>query len=341
MAKRVYILIDYRGHFYSSVVYKEASMNVDRVKRFFVERGYEPVVKKFSEIDFRHESYANEFILYQSSEDRELLYKDYIEDILVGLQLQGAILIPAFQFFRAHHNKVFMEILRDISGCADIKSIVGRRYGTYEDLVADLKNIPGKWVIKPAAGAASLDIRLVSTDDEKCKFSKKASRSIHLVDAIKDQIKPYIRQNYAHRSNHRKKFVLQNFVSNLNHDYKILVYGQKYYVLRRMNRKNDFRASGSGIFQWVEEVPAELMRFAEAVFHSFDVPFISMDIGFDGQKCFLFEMQFISFGQTTLIKSHWYFTRIDQNWVRVDEEPDLEREFVASIDAYLSSHYPV
>lgn len=339
MNKRVFILTDYRGHFYSSIVYKEASMDVARLKEFFIEKGYEPIVKQYTEIDFRNEDYAKEFILYQSSEDRDLLYKSYIEDILIGLQLQGAILIPAFQYFRAHHNKAFMEILRDISSCEEIKTISGKRYGTYEDLVTDLKNVPGKWVIKPAAGAASVDIRQVSTDEEKRKYSEKASRSMNLVDAIKDQIKPYIRQNYVHRSNHRKKFILQNFVPNLSHDYKILVYDKKYYVLRRMNRKNDFRASGSGIFEWIDEVPAALMNYAEAVFQSFDVPYISMDIGFDGEQCYLFEMQFLSFGQTTLIKSHWYFTRSDQSWVRVEEKPDLEREFVNSIDTYLSAHF--
>ena len=82
------------------------------------------VVKHFFEIDFRKESYKNKWVIYQSSEDPELHYKDYIEDVLLTLKIQGAKLIPNFDYFRAHHNKVFMEFLRDVLPINEIKNIL-------------------------------------------------------------------------------------------------------------------------------------------------------------------------------------------------------------------------
>ena len=115
MIKREILLItDYRNQFYESVRSHGASMDLARMEKYFSNRGYNLKVMQFREIDFQSNDYKGYSILYQSSEDRGLLYKDYIEDILLGLDMQGAHLIPDFPKFRAHHNKVFMEILRNI-----------------------------------------------------------------------------------------------------------------------------------------------------------------------------------------------------------------------------------
>jgi len=337
MNKNIILLADYRGHFYSSVVYKEASMDVPRLQDYFQERGFSITLKRFPEIDFRTENYRSQYILYQSSEDRDLFYKSYIEDILLGLQLQRAILIPAFELFRAHHNKVFMEILRDTCPYSPIQSVVSKGYGTFEDFKADFLRYSGSVVIKPSAGAASHGVKLLQNDADKEKLGRRISRSFHLMDALKDLVKPYFRYKYIHKSNHRRKFIIQDYVQKLEYDYKILIYWDKYYVLRRQNRKNDFRASGSGLFEWIETVPDELLEFAKAVFESFDCPYISLDIGYDGNTAYLFEMQFLSFGNTTIIRAHCYFSFQEGQWVRVEEKPNLEYEFARSVAYFIES----
>lgn len=50
----------------------------------------------------------NTSILNTSSEDNGYHYKDYIEDIILGLYLQGAILLPEYKYLRANNNKVYM-----------------------------------------------------------------------------------------------------------------------------------------------------------------------------------------------------------------------------------------
>ena len=53
MNKQITLIVDYRGHSYSSVIYKEANMDIPLLQKFFMEQGYELIVKKFPEINFR------------------------------------------------------------------------------------------------------------------------------------------------------------------------------------------------------------------------------------------------------------------------------------------------
>jgi hypothetical protein len=132
-------------------------------------------------------------------------------------------------------------------------------------------------------------------------------------------------------SNHRQKFILQSYIDNLQGDYRIVVYADKFYVLYRLNRRDDFRASGSMLFNYDIKLPEGLLNYAKEVFESFNVPFMALDIGVKDNNFFLFEFQFISFGQYTLEKSKFYYFLKDGIWQKKFEEPDLEREIATSV----------
>jgi len=144
-----------------------------------------------------------------------------------------------------------------------------------------------------------------------------------------------VRDPYAAKSNHRSKFLIQNFVEGMDGDYKVVVYGQKYYVLSRKNRKNDFRASGSGIFEWSEEPVDGLFDFSKSVLESLDTPYISLDVGYLDSAFYLIEFQCLHFGNYTLEGSSFYFTKSDTGWDRVVEESILEREFARAVVGYI------
>ena len=337
MNKSIVLLLDYRGCFYTSITRWPNGLDVQKIRSYFAEQGYDLNVKKFRDIDFRQENYAGQYILYQSSEDFCLQYKQtYIEDILLGLLTQGAILIPPFNYFRAHGNKVFMEILRDLNQNPRIKNIKSKAYGTFEEFLGDAHLFPPEVVFKASAGSGSSGVRRSRNEHEKKECAELFSRSpVSLIDKLKDIVRPYVRKNHPVFSRHREKFIVQNYVPNLGHDYKIIVFDRKYYVLLRHNRKNDFRASGSGLFEWVTTLPTHLLDFAESVFNGFEVPYISLDVGFDGNDFYLLEFQFVAFGPLTLEYSSCYFTKQDGKWVSVEEEPVLERELVNSVVVYL------
>lgn len=335
MKEPIYLLVDYRSHFYPSVRFWGASMDVNLLTRRFAELGFELRVKGFPDIDFRRANYKERHILYQSSQDRNLHYKSYIEDVMLGLHLQGANLIPDFPKLRAHHNKVFMEILRDLSASPDVKNIASKGYGTYEDFRKDLASYPGEIVIKPFSGSMSAKIRLLRTDREKRRYPAVLSRTPHPVEYAKNFANMLYRKHHVWKSTHRRKFIIQNYVPGLRGDYKILVFFDKYYVLYRENRKNDFRASGSGRLTFVEDLPEGLLDFAQRVFVAFDTPFASFDIASSSGQFFLLEFQFVYFGMYAIERSSYFFRQSGNTWALIREKPDLEKEFATSVARHI------
>ncbi len=336
----IVLLVDYEEQFYSSVRRLGAGMNVHLLRQGFERAGYQMVVRRFSSIDFRREQFKGWHVLYCSSEDRDLRYKGYIEDVLLGLTLRGAILVPGFFLFRAHHNKVMMEILRDVTPCEDLKTIRSRVYGSYEDYVVAPPGLDGGLVIKPAEGANSKGILLADGPTQTERAARRVSRSFHPVDALKDLIKRWIRYGYAGRSNRRRKFVIQNYIPGLTHDYKVLVYAGQFYVLLRKNRPGDFRASGSGLFEWPDSLPDGLLNTAERVHQALGSPFTSMDMAFDGSRVHILEVQCLHFGTYTLEKSPGYHVRDGGQWRWVAGRSILEEEVVRSVAAFIEADRP-
>ncbi len=336
--KEILILVDDRGFFYSSTRERGSSMNVVKIKENLEKLGHIVSIKGFYEIDFNN-SYKNKIVLYQSTEDPDLRYKNYIEDILLGLKNCGAILIPDFEKFRAHHNKVFMEVLRDVKGLNKESNIYTKKYGTLEEFLKDSEQITFPIVIKPSLGSRSRDIYKVDNLKEAIKKIKKISRTFTLTN-IKRAVQSFFdKKGYKPISNFRNKFIVQNYISGLKSDYKILVYGNKYYILERKNRKNDFRASGSGLFSFPENLPEGLLDYSSKIFSKFKTPFISMDIAVKGDRFYLIEFQFISFGQLTLEKSNFYFTKTNNSWKKINSKSDLEGTFTEAVDNYVKVYF--
>jgi len=60
-----------------------------------------------------------------------------------------------------------------------------------------------------------------------------------------------------------------------------------------------------------------------------------MDIGYDGQQCYLFEFQFVLFGQYAVEKSPGYFHWNKDRWNFVEKRSIVEEEFVLSTHSYI------
>lgn len=106
----------------------------------------------------------------------------------------------------------------------------------------------------------------------------------------------------------------------------------------RKNRSDDFRASGSMKFNYNIEPPKGILDYAKRIFDSFDTPYMALDIGVKDYIFYLFEFQFISFGQYTLEKSKFFYCFEDEKWNKVFERPDLEREIATSITRFIKKH---
>lgn len=334
--EQIFLLTDYRGQFYSSTKYRGASVDLERLKNYFAELGFELIVRPFSKVDFRTQNYKDKWVLYQSSEDPGLFYRNYIDDIVLGLSLQEAKLIPNLAQFRAHHNKHFMEIMRDLHTSTLIKNIHTQRYGTYEDYIRDFEQIQnGHFVLKSSNTSKSRGVFLLKNIKQKLKLPKIISKSPSLQNLRYIVERMLTGKKPLHISNHRQKFILQPYIAGLQGDFRVVVYADKFYVLYRSNRLNDFRASGSMMFNYDIKLPEGLLDYSKQVFESFNAPFMALDVGVKDNDFFLFEFQFISFGQYTLEKSKFHYLLKDGIWQKKFEEPDLEKEIVTSVSKFI------
>lgn len=308
-------------------------MDVDRLRAEFARLGFDLDARPFSSVDLRKWDVRDCPVVYQSSEDKGLLYKSYIEDILLGLQLRGAFLVPSFYHFRAHHNKVFWELLRDATSCEEIKSIESRCYGVLEEMLPDSLTYPV--VMKVSSEAGGRGVWLAHNAAQAERIAKQLTLSASWRERLNEWRNRKQILGYVRRSQHRRKFVTQNFISGLTHDFKVLAYGEKYYVVRRENRPNDFRASGSGRLSWPEELPTGLLDFSRKVFAAFDVPAMSLDVAYDGQRFHLLEGQFVSFGPKAMEDSEYFFVANESGWHKVTQKSLPEEEFAECIALFL------
>jgi len=341
--KEIYLLTDYKGFFenkYTAVPYR-SGMNRELLTKYFAESGYAAEFMAFADVDFRKMDFREQYILYTSSEDHEGHYKDYIEDVVYALCLQGAHLIPDVKYLRAHHNKVFMEMLRDMSRLESIKNITASCFGALEELQERCDHMDEKLVIKSARGATSSRVFSSASRPDLLKKAAKISRTRHTYHELWDLARSVKHKGYRRESKHRRKFLTQNFLPDLMNDWKILIFGKKFYVLYRQVRKGDFRASGSGLFNFCDAPPEGLLDFAKEVFDALDVPYLSLDVALKDNVFHLFEFQAVYFGTLVIEKSRSYFTQIDGLWCITKDASVLEREYVSSINDYIARKYHV
>lgn len=332
----IYILTDYKNRFetkYTSIPYR-SGQNKNLLKKAFERNGIQVNFISFPEVSFR-DNFKNKYFLYCGSEDQSGFYKSYIEDVVLGLETAGAIVIPSYIYLKAHHNKIFMEILRDLSLEEDIKNIKTLYFGSLEEIINYKKDIIWPVVFKPAFGSMSKGVGLANNMFELKKLIKKSSRTYNLSTEIKDILRKIKYIGYIPDSKYRKKFIIQSFIPNLSGDWKILIYGNKYYILKRKNRKNDFRASGGGLLFYERQIPNGLLDFAEKVFKAFNVPNVSLDIGYNGKEFYLFEFQFLYFGTYTIEHSDFYFIKRKNVWTLIEQKSVLEEVFAESIATYI------
>jgi len=327
------------------------SMDVQIISDWFRNKDYDVQVLKFSALDLSV-SYREYYILYQTSEAPGAFYKRYIEDLVYFFEKQGAIVMPGHEYLKAHHNKVFMELMRMKFVDDSLKTIISTCYGSWVDALTYNKGFPA--VIKHASSSAGAGVFLAHNQKKYKKYVKKAGRVI-IASSVADLIETYfknlikkgIKLLYPSRKGYvqydtspvSSALVVQNFIPGLSGDYKVLYFGGKFYCMYRKNRRNDFRASGSGMFF---EVPAEqlegILTFARKLTLEIDFPIIGMDIGFDGKSYHLIEFQMIDIGTSALQRSKFWHEYNEGKWGKFEGTSNLEEEFSRSFDSFICQH---
>ncbi len=347
--KKILILYDNRGYVaYSLLPDAKGKLNITLLKKTFEKAGY--VVETIGLHQIRFPTVYNDwYVIYPSSEDYGLFYKSFIEDILLRLQMDGAILLPRFEYFRAHHNKVMMELIRTRMS-EEYRTLSAKVFYSIQDLKELLKNpITYPVVVKSAAGAGSAGVALAYNEPQLLRVVEKMGKVKFNGACLtkKDQIRHYLgrikrkilKNKYIlEQPIPREKMILQSFVPGLENDYKVLIFGEKFYLLRRKVRKNDFRASGSGKLEFPQELGTreiDVLNYAEGAYRQLNSPLLSIDIAHDGSKCHMVEFQCLNFGPYTLQFSSCYYMKKDNNWITIETKSVLEEEFANSVITFL------
>lgn len=339
--KQIIALTDYKNKFGSKHFDNpyRSGMDKDLLSNLFEKNGYHIEFEYFHKVDLRNvEKYKGTYIVYTSSEDIGYHYKSYIEDVVFGLEQIGAIVIPGYKYLRANNNKVFMEFLR--TSVFGINDFYSKHYGSLKDVLLDVDTLIFPLVFKTAEGASGTGVHLIKNKNELIKTVKRTKDYLYLKEDLKDFIRSYLHKGYQRESIYRSKFILQPFIPNLKNDWKVLIFGDAFFVLNRGVRKNDFRASGSKTNYKTDiaaEIPEGLLDYAKNIFAKSSLPHISLDIMHDGQKFFLIEFQAVYFGTSTINMSNNFFQYIDNSWKTIPIEHTLEEFYSRSIVKFIKN----
>lgn len=341
---KIYALTDYKGYFgskWKAIPYR-SGFNQQDLRTIFNKFHLEVEFIRYQDVIFS-KSWENKIVIYTSSEEAGFYYKSFIEDVVLGLERAGAILLPGFDFLRANNNKVYMEILREQLLDERFEGNVSKGYGTLDELLIDLKKnkIDFPCVIKKAAGAMSRGVFLAKTENELIHNAKKISKTSNLRIVIKELIRAKKHSGYKVESKYQKKFIIQKFIPDLKNDWKILIFGNHYYVLNRGIKQNDFRASGSHYNYKAgsgAELPVNLLDSVRRLYEKLDVPHLSVDFAFDGDNVIIHEFQAVYFGTSTMEFSKDLYSFENGEWEIIKANFTQEEEYVWGIVKYLEAH---
>lgn len=343
--KSILFVCDYKGNFLSkwgASPYR-SGLNKSKLMQSFKDKDYQLEFCNTNEV-LSLELDNFEIIFLTSQEDPQLLYKSFVEDVAFYLEEKKKSFYPPLNYLKAHHNKVFMELIKPIylkNMFLDEKVIDSktRYFGTLEDLVKEVDTTAFDYpvVIKSAEGASSKGVLKCNNKNELIKNAKKLSRSRSVFYEAWDFMRSLKHSGYKKESFYRNKFIIQSFIPNLNGDYKVLVFGTKYFVLERGIKSGDFRASGSGLLKYTERLPENLLSLARDIKSNFNVPYMAMDIAEKDNDYYLIEYQFVNFGTHTVETAPFYFQETSNGFKTLKWEGEIEGLFCESILGWLKS----
>ena len=331
MSTKIALITDYLGRFGSKQKSKtyRSGFDIQKCIDYFHKHNCNVKIFNFTNSHELLEEKESFFILYTSSEDKGGHYKSFIEDSIQLLSLSHHICIPHYVFLRAHNNKVFMEMLRTQYEFSDRKLFRSKFAATKKEI--STLNIEFPSVIKGPDGSLSKTVIKANDIDEVYRFFSTIAPKLEL----KHKLREYLRR-IRHRNNYepeelkRGKLIIQNFIPDIQFDWKVLVYNDMIFALKRQNRKNDFRASGSGIYEYSEKVPVNILTLAWDTRKKLDVPHLSLDIAESKDELIIFEFQAIYFGTKTIENSPFHFVKDQDQWLLSRTQVELEEVYVKS-----------
>ncbi len=237
----------------------------------------------------------------------------FAKELLFSLQQAGIIVFPNFNTSWYFDDKLGQKYLLE-----KIKAPLVPTYVFYDKRSAkkfiDSKKFP--IVFKLRGGAGSNNVTLIKTKNKAYKiinqafgrgFSQYNKRGNLLevlrlfkfnIESTKNVIKSlrrlFVSTEFARIKGREKGYVLyQKFIPNNNFDIRVVVIGSKAFAIKRMVRKNDFRASGSGVIRYDKmEIDTRCVQIAFQTSLKLNAQCLAYDFVFDDATPLIVEINY-------------------------------------------------
>ena len=234
-----------------------------------------------------------------------ILPKDVVfaKGLLFALEQAGKKVFPNFNTGWHFDDKVGQKYLLEAIGAPLVNTDV---FYSKKSALAFIENATFPKVFKLRGGAGSSNVKLVHSKAQAKKLISKAFGAgfptydrwgnlketwIHFnrnpakkyLEFLKSIRRFFVSTEFAYIKGPEKGYVLfQEFIPNNTFDIRVVVIGERAFALKRLVRKNDFRASGSGMIEYDKELIDErCVKIAFEVTHKMKGQCVAFDFVFD------------------------------------------------------------
>jgi glutathione synthase/RimK-type ligase-like ATP-grasp enzyme len=348
MKKRLYFITG-KDRFWGQFRKPWYSLDASVLESALQHAGWEVITCEFHDVVNGNIKIQDSYVFYTFSQKDEV--RAYYRDVVFSLQQQGNVLLPSYELLLCHENKGFQELYKKRLGLEDLWSL-------YLSDASEIEKyeIPYPVVLKTLDGSNGRGVFLV--DDEKSlrqklkeitpaySFTEKLDLLRRKHFRFKKEAKGWPEYEprddyyrYAEYIRQTRSFILQEYIPDLEHDFRVLAVHDHFYVTKRHVRKDDFRASGSKLFDFETGDVQEMLDYAAGIAKVFGMPYISLDIVKKAGKFYLLEYQASHFGMNVIKLSGGYYQREEDKWEYVGDKPDASAVLAEGLVRYVGQTF--
>lgn len=237
----------------------------------------------------------------------------FAKQLLYSVEASGKKVFPDYHSVWHFDDKVGQKYLLEAIGAPLAPSNVF--YSRQEALKWANQTVFPK-VFKLRNGAGASNVRLVKTkfqanrlvrkafgrgfkqsqafSDLKERYRKYSHGKSTIWDVLKGIVRIVLPTEYARVTGREIGYIyFQDFIPGNDHDIRVIVIGDKAFAMKRMVRKNDFRASGSGVILFGREHnDDETVRLAFETSEKLNVQCMAYDFVYQAGKPLIIEISF-------------------------------------------------
>jgi glutathione synthase/RimK-type ligase-like ATP-grasp enzyme len=256
-------------------------------------------------------------------------YRVAFEAVVHRAEQLGAITLPRWEHYLSYENKVFAA---SIAESKEVRMPAHCLVSSLTEVNEAMRycGVPNVW--KLPYGCASRNVRLVQDDKQANRLARRWLGSPVWGNGANPSVASRICNRFFGFYSGRGSgtILVESLVSSPGYDWKVLVWNEKANALKRINRKNDFRASGSGVFLR-QACSEQVLELAHESCRKLGLRWGSFDIVEGKHAPIVVEWQAVHFGTLTSDKADSFYQRTSTGWKEQNGRLSLEGEIAGAL----------